>query len=105
MTASKCPFCGLELLPVLDGAGRVNAYSHPRKVPFDVDDCFYSGHQIGIALIPKWNKRAGGTIHMEVVEEHPVFNTEGRGRLIDISMVNATVFYYRRKADEKDHQA
>ena len=82
MSASPCPFCGCDLLPVLDGAGRVNAYSHPRAQPFDVDDCFYSGHCIGVGLIPKWNRRAGGVgLGMEVVDGHPVFNLAGKGRL------------------------
>lgn len=98
-TPKNCPFCGSLLAPVMAANGRdVSTWSHPRG------DCYYQGVSVGSTLIPKWNQRSdSGAIHMEVVDDHPVFNTEGRGRIIDIGMVNATISYYRRKADEQDH--
>lgn len=56
-----------------------------------------SGFFMGRDRVDSWNSRVHNThsLHMTVVDEHPVFNTEGKGREVDIQMVNATVAFYR----------
>lgn len=91
---SPCPFCGVNLLPVMAANGRdVATWSHPRKVPFSTDDCYYAGHCIGSALVVKWNRRV--PLHMEIVNGHPRFNVVGTGSPVTEKMVNDTVAYYR----------
>lgn len=53
MNCAPCPFCDAELKPQYNQKRtEVIAYAHP------LNGCFMNGHNIGVKLIPKWNKRA-----------------------------------------------
>ena len=99
--AAPCPFCGEMLTPTLSHLkDSIVGYAH--RSYRNGSTCRMAGHHIGAARVDYWNRRAptGAAVYMTVVDDHPVFNTKGAGQKVSIEMVNATIAWYRRKADE-----
>ena len=82
-----CPFCGQRLVPCRRNTGA----SHP------TGDCTLAGWFIGAANLPRFGRRQP-LLAMEIVDGHPIFNTEAKGRPVTIEMVNQTVAYYKEQA-------
>lgn len=100
-----CPFCGEALVPGYTGSrGKSIYWTHPLNTD-PRTACYYSGATIGIERKEKWDTRAEGTLFMEITQDgaegYPQFNNEGRGKPVELAMINATILYYRRKALEK----
>lgn len=92
MSAKNCPFCGaaMNVNYALSGQS-VTGYSHPSGT------CLKAGVFIGGAIIDRWNNRVE-SVHYEVVDGHPVFNSEGRGLPADAEFVGECLKYYRNNA-------
>lgn len=92
--SSPCPFCG-ERLKVTYAANNqtVNGFAHV----MDYDNpCIMGGRHIGKGIINRWNRRTSANVlYMEVIDNAPFFNNEGKGREVSTLMINETIEYYK----------
>lgn len=88
-----CPFCGIELRPLLNGAKTEPvAYTHPLD---GAGLCYMSGVSVGVSRLSLWDARVRPVqLAYGVEQSRPVFNDVGQGRPATADVLNEFVAYY-----------